>query len=174
MQVLTNVGLEHTRWLGPTERHIAEEKLAVVPAGGTLVTGPLGVGSAAKWRSGSRASARRRLIRAGPRVHAGARTARRFSVDDAARPLRRGSCCAPLGRFQRDNFALAVVAAEEFLGGALDPEAVRATPRASCVCRDGSRSWRERPLVVLDGAHNPTGAQALGASLEDAGRGPAR
>ena len=30
VQVLTNVGLEHTRWLGPTERHIAEEKLAVV------------------------------------------------------------------------------------------------------------------------------------------------
>src|SRR5262245_39837494 len=27
VQVLTNVGLEHTRWLGPTERHIAEEKL---------------------------------------------------------------------------------------------------------------------------------------------------
>ena len=34
--VLTNVGLEHTRWLGPTERHIAEEKLAVLPAGGGL------------------------------------------------------------------------------------------------------------------------------------------
>ena len=42
VQVLTNVSLEHTRWLGPTERHIAEEKLAVVPAGGTVVTGPLG------------------------------------------------------------------------------------------------------------------------------------
>src|SRR5438445_2570463 len=40
--VLTNVGLEHTRWLGPTERHIAEEKLAVLRPGATLVTGPLG------------------------------------------------------------------------------------------------------------------------------------
>ncbi len=39
--VLTNVGLEHTRWLGPTVRDIAREKLAVVPAGATLVTGPL-------------------------------------------------------------------------------------------------------------------------------------
>src|SRR5207247_6154614 len=47
VQVLTNVGLEHTRWLGPTERHIAEEKLAVVRPGGTLVTGPLGPDSAA-------------------------------------------------------------------------------------------------------------------------------
>ena len=28
--VLTNVGLEHTRWLGPTVTDIAREKLAVV------------------------------------------------------------------------------------------------------------------------------------------------
>ena len=39
--VLTNVGLEHTRWLGPTVPDIAREKLAVVRAGATLVTGPL-------------------------------------------------------------------------------------------------------------------------------------
>ena len=37
--VLTNVGLEHTRWLGPTIPDIAREKLAVVPAGATLVLG---------------------------------------------------------------------------------------------------------------------------------------
>jgi dihydrofolate synthase/folylpolyglutamate synthase len=35
--VLTNVGLEHTRWLGPTVRDIAGEKLAVVKPGATLV-----------------------------------------------------------------------------------------------------------------------------------------
>ena len=39
--VLTNVGLEHTRWLGPTVPDIAREKLAVVRRGATLVTGPL-------------------------------------------------------------------------------------------------------------------------------------
>jgi len=37
--VLTNVGLEHTRWLGPTIADIAGEKLAVVRAGATLVLG---------------------------------------------------------------------------------------------------------------------------------------
>ncbi len=37
--VLTNVGLEHTRWLGPTIRDIAGEKLAVVRRGATLVLG---------------------------------------------------------------------------------------------------------------------------------------
>jgi dihydrofolate synthase/folylpolyglutamate synthase len=37
--VLTNVGLEHTRWLGPTVEDIAREKLAVVKPGATLVVG---------------------------------------------------------------------------------------------------------------------------------------
>ncbi|MDQ3632801.1 MAG: Mur ligase family protein, partial [Actinomycetota bacterium] len=40
VQVLTNVGLEHTRWLGPTVADIAAEKLDVVQPGGTLVIGP--------------------------------------------------------------------------------------------------------------------------------------
>jgi dihydrofolate synthase/folylpolyglutamate synthase len=39
--VLTNVGLEHTRWLGPTVPDIAREKLAVVRRGATLVLGPV-------------------------------------------------------------------------------------------------------------------------------------
>ena len=37
--VLTNVGLEHTRWLGPTVKDIAEEKLAVLRPDTTLVLG---------------------------------------------------------------------------------------------------------------------------------------
>ncbi|MEA2198060.1 MAG: dihydrofolate synthase / folylpolyglutamate synthase, partial [Solirubrobacteraceae bacterium] len=40
VQVLTSVGLEHTRWLGPTIAHIAREKLAVVQPGAVLVLGP--------------------------------------------------------------------------------------------------------------------------------------
>ncbi|MDE3132327.1 MAG: bifunctional folylpolyglutamate synthase/dihydrofolate synthase, partial [Acidobacteriota bacterium] len=39
VQVLTSVGLEHTRWLGPTIRDIATEKLDVVQPGATLVLG---------------------------------------------------------------------------------------------------------------------------------------
>jgi dihydrofolate synthase / folylpolyglutamate synthase len=39
VMVLTNVGLEHTRWLGPTVRDIAEEKLAALGHGARLVLG---------------------------------------------------------------------------------------------------------------------------------------
>src|SRR6201985_3923093 len=38
-QVLTSVGLQHTRWLGPTLHDIAGEKLDVVQPGGTLGVG---------------------------------------------------------------------------------------------------------------------------------------
>src|ERR687883_1038519 len=41
VQVLTNVGLEHTRWLGPTIADISREKLAVVRDDSTLVIGTL-------------------------------------------------------------------------------------------------------------------------------------
>ena len=41
VQALTSVGLEHTRWLGPTVADIAAEKLAVVRDHATLVVGPL-------------------------------------------------------------------------------------------------------------------------------------
>ena len=53
VQVLTNVGLEHTRWLGPTVADIAGEKLAVVRPEATLVLGDVdpGVREVAGWVS---------------------------------------------------------------------------------------------------------------------------
>jgi len=160
VQVLTNVGLEHTRWLGPTERHIAEEKLAVVRSGGTLVTGPLG-DEAAEVATRVAAERGARLGRAGSEFGVSGEAALTVSTPG-------GSYTAielrPLGRFQRANFAAAVAAAEAFLGHALDLEAVRRAAsdldlpgRLEVVASD--------PLVVLDGAHNPSGARALAESL---------
>ena len=138
VQVLTGVGLEHTRWLGPTVRDIAEEKLAVVRDHATLVCGPL--------EPAARAVARR---------VASERHAKLIDV----RPVASGG-------FQRDNFAVAEVAAEAFLGRALDPAAVadarehtRVPGRLDVVAR--------APLVVHDGAHNPAGARALARALPE-------
>ena len=66
--VLTNVGLEHTRWLGPTVPDIAREKLAVVAPGATLVVGELDPEAAAEAQparapGGARRCARRRARR---------------------------------------------------------------------------------------------------------------
>jgi dihydrofolate synthase / folylpolyglutamate synthase len=143
VQVLTNVGLEHTRWLGPTITHIAEEKLAVVPPQGVLVTGELDPEAEA-------VAARVVEERGARRVHAGA------EVDY---PL------AARGGFQRGNFALARAAAEAFLGE-LDDDAVR---RAAAELRVPGRMQQvgERPLTILDGAHNPSGARAVAEALPE-------
>ncbi len=60
VSVLTNVGLEHTRWLGPTVRDIAAEKLAVLRPRTTLALGS-GLDEPRRLPSprASRASARR-------------------------------------------------------------------------------------------------------------------
>jgi len=82
--VLTNVGLEHTRWLGPTITDIAEEKLAVVRERTALV---LGADLAAAGRAaGPRGAPPRRAGARGGR--ASRRRARR--VDRAPAPARAG------------------------------------------------------------------------------------
>ncbi|HEY2282255.1 MAG TPA: Mur ligase family protein [Solirubrobacteraceae bacterium] len=153
--VLTNVGLEHTRWLGPTLRDIAEEKLAVVRPGGTLVFG--------SWLAGEALAVAERV--------AGEREARIVCVDEASGAV----ALAARGQFQRRNFALARAAAQAHLSGAkiaLDERAVVAAAAATEV-PGRLQVVRERPLTVLDGAHNPDAIGELVRSLPDVleGRG---
>lgn len=153
VQVLTGVGLEHTRWLGPTIADVAAEKLAVVRDHATLVLAPDLHPDA---RAVAEGVARRR--------HARLVTA----PADVAVPAMR----AP-GGFQRRNFAVACAAAEAFLGRPLDRAAVR---DAAAATRIPGRLdvVDERPLTIHDGAHNPSGAAALAAAAPEpiAGRSP--
>jgi len=68
------------------------------------------------------------------------------------------------GAHQGDNVAVAVAAAEAFFGSALD-EAVVAEALGSVRVPGRLEVLGRRPLVVLDGAHNPAGAAALGRAL---------
>jgi dihydrofolate synthase/folylpolyglutamate synthase len=131
--VLTNVGLEHTRWLGPTVPDIAREKLAVVKPGATLVLGE-----------------------ADPEVRALAEATGARIVAPEAPPV------APAG-YQRANFGLALAAARAHLGRVPRSAAVAAAARVQVPGR--LQVVGEAPLTLLDGAHNPAGAQALAATL---------
>jgi dihydrofolate synthase/folylpolyglutamate synthase len=72
---------------------------------------------------------------------------------------------AALGAFQRRNFALALAAAEAYLGSeSVDPAAVAAAARRVRV-PGRLQVVGERPLTLLDGAHNPDGMAALAESL---------
>jgi dihydrofolate synthase / folylpolyglutamate synthase len=156
VQVLTSVGLEHTRWLGPTLTDIAGEKLAVVRDHATLVLGELRpeVRTVADRVAAER---RARIVAVGPGPDAGRPVG-------AVGPADLGIALRAPGRFQRRNFALAAAAAEAFLGRPLDRQALE---RAGAETRIPGRLdvVSERPLTVYDGAHNPDGARALADSL---------
>jgi dihydrofolate synthase/folylpolyglutamate synthase len=134
--VLTNVGLEHTRWLGPTVADIAREKLAVVRPHATLVVGDADEEVLALARA------------------TGADIVRPREIDDV-----------PLQGYQRTNFLVAAAAAEA-QHGPLDPLLVGEV--AARVRVPGRlQQVGEAPLTILDGAHNPSGMEALAAALGD-------
>jgi dihydrofolate synthase/folylpolyglutamate synthase len=140
--VLTNVGLEHTRWLGPTIRDIAGEKLAVVRPAATLVLGD-----------------------DHPDVVELARATGATIVRPQPRPEAAG-----LPGYQRTNFAAAAAAAEAYLadrGSSLDPALVAEVAVRTQV-PGRLQVVGEAPRTVLDGAHNPSGIAALAATLPDA------
>jgi dihydrofolate synthase/folylpolyglutamate synthase len=130
---LTNVGLEHTRWLGPTVADIAREKLAVVKPDAVLVLGETT-----------------------PEVEA-------LALATGARIVRPAPEGGSLPGFQQANFAVACAAARAQLGE-LDADLVHQVERRISV-PGRLQVVDERPLVVLDGAHNPSGAAALAAAL---------
>jgi dihydrofolate synthase / folylpolyglutamate synthase len=142
VQVLTNVGLEHTRWLGPTVADIAREKLDVVQPDGTLVVGDHlhPDAFALAQRTCAERGARLVVAEADPHVEVVAR-----------------------GAYQRRNFAVARAAAEAYLG-ALDEDAVRAAA-ASTLVPGRFEVVDTAPDTVLDGAHNPGGTAALAEAL---------
>lgn len=170
VQVLTNVSLEHTRWLGATHAAIAEEKLDVVRPGGTLVIGPELHPDARTVAERVAAERGARLVVAPPGPPAGLRL-------------------AAAGAFQRTNFALACAAAEAFLATAGSPgpsgedveDAPRGEPRlatrldpatvarvaAATLVPGRLETVAQRPLTLFDGAHNLAGFTALAASLPE-------
>ncbi|HLB21202.1 MAG TPA: folylpolyglutamate synthase/dihydrofolate synthase family protein [Solirubrobacteraceae bacterium] len=143
LTALTNVGLEHTRWLGPTLRDIAEEKLAVVRPATTLV---LGAGLADEALAVAERVAGERGARVVVAPHS-----------DGGAPL------GAAGEFQQRNFALARVVAETYLREAAIPVREEAVREAATATQVPGRLQvvGHDPLTVLDGAHNPAAVQAL-------------
>ena len=144
VQALTGVGLEHTKWLGPTIADIAAEKLDVVRDGKTLVLG-YGLHPEA--------------------VQVAERVAQERRTRIVWAPAEAGVRLAAQGVFQQRNFAVARTVAEAFQG-ALDHAAVAAVG-AEVTIPGRLQLIDTRPLTLLDGAHNPDGMKALAESLPD-------
>jgi dihydrofolate synthase / folylpolyglutamate synthase len=164
--VVTTIGLEHTAYLGDTIAEIASEKLAILNAGATLVTGVLpaeadAIAAAAAAEFGAVwLSLGRDFEIADARSLDGRWAFDLRSVYDEYTDIE----LRLRGRHQVDNFATAVASVEALFGRALDEAGVReAAATASIPGR--MEVLRHDPILMVDGAHNPQAMAVLAEAL---------
>jgi dihydrofolate synthase/folylpolyglutamate synthase len=164
--VVTNVSIDHVQYLGDTPEQIATEKAGIIKPGSTLVLGETDPDLMSIFAEHGAANVLRRDIDFGTRTNVAAVGGRMLEL--FTNGARYPELFVPLyGAHQGDNAAIALAAAEVFVGAPLEAEAVydaftrvRSPGRMEIVGR--------HPLILLDGAHNVAGAQALRAALDEA------
>ena len=160
--VITNVGADHLDYV-PTLEGIAREKAGIVKEGATLVLGetdpayaPIFAATPAAqiWRRDEDFACTMNELAHGGRVVSVRTPAAQY--DEVFLALH--------GAFQADNAAIALAAVEAFLGRAIENDVVEEA--FATVTSPGRLEVVGRsPLVILDGAHNSAGAEALAATL---------
>lgn len=166
--VVTSIGVDHTEFLGLDIRKIAAEKLAITGPSSILVTGRLPDEALDEARRTARELGiqHRRLdrdfgIEEYERGVGGWLTTIRgaeTTYEDIFLPLH--------GRYQLDNFALAIASAEALVGRQLDVEALR--DAASVATAPGRMEpLASSPFVMVDAAHNADGMETLVESLRE-------
>jgi dihydrofolate synthase/folylpolyglutamate synthase len=161
---ITNVALDHQAWLGDTIPAIAREKAAIIERGDVAVTGATGDALEVIQRRARRVGAPLTVVEAPPVLGWD-----RDGIDVRLASLGR-TRISLRGRHQAENAAVA-----DALLDALATAGV-ATVGAEARHRGYARAtWPGRlellevdgREVLLDGAHNPAGAAALAAALDD-------
>ena len=165
--VVTNVGIDHVEYLGPTREGIAREKAGIVKPGSTLILGETdpsladvfdAAGAVANetWRRDEDFACGENRLAHGGRVLDLRTPAARY--DDVFLPLH--------GAHQGDNAACALAAVEAFFAAPLEPDIVDEAMAA--VTSPGRMEVMGRhPLCILDGAHNPAGARAAAETIRE-------
>lgn len=177
--VVTAIGLDHVGILGDTVEQIAAEKAGIVHKGAVLVSARQPAG-AAEVITARGQDVGARLMREGVDFGVASRS---VAIGGQMLDLQGISGDYPgiflplYGAHQADNAVVAVAAVEAFFGagpggmhagrGPLDVDAVRAG-LAAVTSPGRLEVVRRAPTVILDGAHNPAGARALAAALEEA------
>jgi len=169
VSVITNVGMDHTGFLGSTVREIAGEKAGIIKEGGTVVTAAEGEALSVIKEVCRKKHAR--LVKVGEDVtyRPIGQNLRGQDFEVEGKASRYSGLCIPLlGEHQLRNAATAIAAVEALgeRGIALDEGAIR---RGLKKARLPGRLEvvRKEPLVLLDGAHNVEGARALRRAAEE-------
>ncbi|MFZ4585215.1 MAG: bifunctional folylpolyglutamate synthase/dihydrofolate synthase [Acidimicrobiia bacterium] len=162
---VTNISVDHTEYFGETVAEIARSEAEVVEPDAPLVLGVrdpvlaepfLTHGAAPVLRRGAHFDARDTRLAHGGRV----------ATLLSPREVYPDVFIALHGAHQADNAALALASAETFLAAALPDDVVReAFARVTSPGR--LEPVAHQPLVLLDGAHNVAGCEALRDALQD-------
>ena len=161
--VVTNVDLDHQKYLGNTIAQIAREKAAIVKEGDLALTGCEGEALAivedrvasmfgSLWRLGYEVEVTSQSL--GWEGHVVSVSGPGFEHRDLHLPL--------VGDYQPRNAALAVAAAHVL--GVREDRAIR-EGLASTRWPGRLQVVAERPRVILDGGHNPAAMKQAGAAL---------
>lgn len=166
--VLNSIDVDHAEFLGTSSRDNAAEKVGIIKPGSTVVSADQKPEVADLVQSTAEAAGAQVLVEG-----------RDFFVDanvtavgGRSVSIRTGEATYPElflplhGAHQAYNLALAIVACELFLGRPLVEDPLRDV-LAAVTSPGRLEVVRRRPLVVLDGAHNPHAAAALAATLPD-------
>lgn len=156
VSVITNIALDHTEFAGPTLEHIAREKAGIIKDCAVAVVGETRASLVPIFAAEPHGGLVQRgedfdvvdnhLALGGRQLHI--RTPRAEYTD---------LFLALHGAHQGQNASAALVAVEEFFGTALDPDVV-AEAFAGVSMPGRFEVLGHQPLVILDGAHNPAGA----------------
>ncbi len=171
--VVTPIALDHAQYLGTTAAAIAEEKAGIIKPGATAIL--------ARQAPDVAEVLLRRAAEVGATV---AREGLEYGVIERVPAVggqsvtlqglrgRYDELFLPLyGAHQAQNAATALAAVEAFVGGdaPLGDEIVREA-FAGSTSPGRLEIVRRSPTIVLDAAHNPAGAEATAAALEDSFR----
>ena len=163
--VITNIGFDHTDGAGDWRSAIASEKAGIIKSGSFLVLGEtdedlrsifLAERPRQTWERDVDFAVVQSLAAVGGRLV------------DIQTPLGRlDELFLPVhGDHQADNAAIAVAAVEAFFGRAIDQDiAEQAFAGLVLPCR--LEVLGHGPLVIVDGAHNPAGAEAVANTLAE-------
>lgn len=164
--VVTNIGKDHTTGEEGWRRAVASEKAGIIKAGSHLVLGsdmgdltPIfeAEGPVATWTAGKDFTIESNQLAVGGRV-----------IDLVTPAARYDQVFVPFhGAHQGENLATAIAAVEAFFGRPLDQDLIEFALTTVWLPARFEVVGRE-PTLILDGAHNPQGAAAALATLEEA------
>lgn len=154
--VITNIGLDHTEFAGPTRAHIAREKSGIVTARSALVTGETDPEMLDVFRDANPAAMLVRDVDFGVGSNELALGGRFVELRTPTTIY--PEVLVPLhGHHQATNAAVALTTVETFFARPLE-ESVVVEGFAGVEMPGRFEILDHQPLVIVDGAHNPAGA----------------